>query len=213
MKNNTPANIKCKLCNDRKYVLVIDKWRPCNCLLEFRKQHVYQHAGIPPFFISYTWGDFMKDNKKMSNIVKLAKAVISKVKSGQRIKLMYILGEAQSGKQAFTCLLLKEYIGIGLSAKFINLDDLIQMEFDKERRDELEFIYNQCDVVCLRIGTVKEHGYTRYVIEKFINARKNNNKLAIITSRIDIETNAGLFGKEVSTMLNDGRKAHKIVMR
>lgn len=149
----------------------------------------------------------------MSNIVKQAKEWVASAKDGRRLKLIYVLGEAQSGKQAFTCLLLKEFIGAGMSAKFVSLDDLIQMEFDKERREELETIYNECDVVCLRIGTVKEHSYTRYVLEKFINSRKNNEKYAIITSRLDMESNAGLYGKEVCSILSDGRKSCRIEMR
>lgn len=209
--NNIP--IKCKACNDRKYVLVLEKWRPCKCLLESRTRHIYQHAGIPPFFINYTWGDFIKDFKKMSNIVRSANKWVKQVKSGYRIKLIHVLGEALSGKQAFTCLLLKEFIAAGFTAKFVNLDELIQLEFDKERRDELDYIYNTCDVVCLRIGTVKEHSYTRYVLEKFINSRKNNNKHAIITSRLDMESNMGLYGKEVCSTLTDGRKSAKVVMR
>jgi hypothetical protein len=211
MKTNTQS--KCKICSDRKYVLVEDKWRPCKCLLEFRKKHIYQQAGIPPFFITYTWGDYKQDHDKMNSIVRIAIKCVGKVKAGHKIKLMYIIGEAQTGKQAFTCLLLKEFIDAGLSAKFVSLDDLIQMEFDKERREELEYIYNQCDVVCLRIGTVKEHSYTRYVLEKFINCRKNNNKHAIITSRLAMEDNCGLYGKEICSVLTDGRRSYRVEMR
>ena len=210
MTNN---EIKCNICNGRKYVLVLDKWRPCSCLLEFKKQHIYHQAGIPPFFVNYTWGDFLKDYKRMSNVVKFAKACVEKVKAGHKIKLIFVQGEAQSGKQAFTYLLLKEFMGVGLSAKFVSLDDLIQWEFDKEKRHVLEDIYTNCDVVCLRIGTIKEHSYTRYVLEKFINSRKNNNKHSIITSRLNMESNAGLYGKEVCNILTDGRKSCSITMR
>ena len=191
----------------------MEKWKPCKCLLEFKKLHIYKQAGIPPFFITYTWGEFIKDYKKMSRNYKISKACVEAAKKHRRMKLMFILGEAQSGKQAFTCLMLKDFIAAGLTAKFITLDELIQLEFDKDRREELKDIYEECDIVCLRIGTIKEHSYTRYVLEKFINARKNNNKYGIITSRLDMETNAGLFGKEVCAMMSDGRRAIKIEMR
>ena len=204
---------KCKKCNDRKYILVLEKWRPCECLLESRKAHKYHHAGIQPFFVSYTWGDWIKDHRKMSHNYKLSQICVKRAKKRLHIKLMFVLGDALSGKQSFTCLMLKDFIDAGLTARFINLDELIQLEFDKDRREELEYIYNECDMVCVRVGTIKEHSYTRYVLEKFINSRKNNNKYGIITSRLDMETNAGAFGKEVCSMISDGRRAIKIEMR
>ena len=210
MMTNNP---KCKICGDRKYVLVLEKWRPCQCLIESRKLHKYHTSGIPPFFVNYTWGDFLKDYKKMTNAYKISKIWVKAAKKRSHLKLLFVLGEAQSGKQAFTCLLLKDFVDAGLTARLIGLDELIQLEFDKDRREELEDIYETCDIVVLRIGTVKEHSYTRYVLEKFINCRKNNNKYGVITSRLDMESNHGLYGKTVCNMLTDGRRAVKIEMR
>lgn len=204
---------ECKKCCDRKYILVAQKWRACDCLLELRKKSIYSKCGIPDFFVSYSWGDFLKDYSKMSNIVRLLKKMVDKVASGHKIKVICIKGESQSGKQALSYLLLKEFITINLTARFISIDDMIQMEFDKERRAELNAIYEKIDVVCLRMGTAMEHTYIRYVLEKFINSRKNNNKCSIITTRLDIESNAGLYGKDVAKILCDGRRAFNIVMR
>ena len=205
--------MNCDKCQDRKYILIQNKWKPCSCLIDARKLLKYNQSGVLPYFYEYTWIDFLKNYPNMKSISKICKVIISKIKTKSRLKFMYIQGDANSGKQALIALLFKEFINEGLSTKIISLNELIQMEFDKEEKYILSDIYCKYDVVCLRIGTIIEHSYARPIIEKFFNTRKNYNKYAIITSRLDIESKQGLYGIEVAKFLCDGRRVFKIRMK
>ena len=206
-------NTKCELCLNRKYVLKNGKWNPCKCLLAQRKLILYARSNIPHVFHNYTWSDFFNHHNKMKNIAPLCKSVVKKVKAKERCKYLYVQGNSNSGKQSLVSLLLKEFIDANLTTKFISLDDLIKMEFDKDNQEELRKIYTQYDVVSLRIGTVMEHSYARYVLEKFYNDRRNRNLYGIFTSRLGIEENESLYGIEMKTLMSDGRRIHKIIMR
>ena len=109
--------------------------------------------------------------------------------------------------------MLKEFINADMSCKLISLDELIQMQFNNEDKEEVRNIYENYDIVCLRIGTVVDHSYSRYVLEKFYNSRKNNNKYGLFTSRLDMDKSQGLYGKEICKIINDGRRIIKIEMR
>src|SRR3990167_4027662 len=194
----TIKNNICNKCQDRKYILQNAKWKPCECLLEHRMISKYQKSRIPPFFYSYTWNDLLKDFPTLIAKVKLCQRLVKKIKQGHRAKFVYVQGQSNSGKQALISLILKEFIHLNMSCRLVNLDELVQMEFDKEQKDELKRIYEVYDVVCLRLGTVLEHKYVRYVLEKFYNTRKNANKYGIFTSRLDMETKQGLYGQEMS---------------
>ena len=203
----------CKKCQGRKYILVNKKWKPCDCLLDQKKIMRYQRSSIPPLFHNYTWQDFLRIYPNSANSVKVCRSVIKKVLQKQRVKFMYIRGDSNTGKQTLVSLILKEFINKNVPCKNISLHDLIQMEFNREDKDELYDIYNKYDVVCLRIGPVTKHSHARIVLEKFYTTRKNNNKYGIFTSRLKIENNQGFYGMEMSKIINDGRRIKKIIMR
>ena len=202
---------RCEKCNDRKYIIVNGKWQDCLCLLQLKLRRKYELANIPKIFQEYGWSDFFKDFPRTKRLRTLCKKILRKVKRNKKCKFLYITGDTNSGKQAFVSLLLKEFIVLNLTCKFVSLSDLIQMEFSKEEKDEK--IFNYYDIVCLRMGTVIEHKYARFVLEKFYTSRRNNRKYCIITSRIDISTKSNIYGLEMSKLVNDGRKFLKVRMR
>lgn len=207
------SKYNCNKCEDRKYTIHNGKYIDCVCLKQLKMQNKYNEANIPPIFRDYSWSDFFKDFPKMRYVWKLCKTILKKVKKQERCKFLYIMGEGHSGKQAFISLILKEFINAGLSCKFVSLNELIQMEFNKEDKSELNRIYATYDVVCLRLGTVINHGYARFVLEKFYSTRRNNKKYGIFTSRVDVGANANIYGLEMKKLVRDGRRILKVSMR
>lgn len=205
--------MNCKKCEDRKHILVSGRYVPCDCLIEHRIISSYQKSKIPPFFYNYTWMDFLQHYPNMKKTARLCKKIIKRIKQQKKVKFVYIKGESNSGKMALISMFLKEFIGARMTCKLVSLDEIIKMEFDKEEKTELQRIYDFYDVVCLRIGTVMEHSYARPVLEKFYTQRKNNNKYAMFSSRLDLEKSQGLYGIEFAKIINDGRRILKIKMR
>ncbi len=206
------SKYNCERCEDRKYVLHHGRWVACRCLKKLKLMNRYAEANIPPIFREYTWTDLFRDFPHSRKYWRICTGILKKVKKNEKAKFLYIRGNGQSGKQALVSLLLKDFINDGISCKFISLHDMIQMEFDKESRDELDRIYNHYKVVCLRLGTVMQHKMSRYVLEKFYNARRNNNLYAIFTSRLDISKDSNSYGIELKKLIKDGRRVLKIKM-
>lgn len=203
----------CIECNGRKYILVQKKWRPCVCLIEHRRLVFYRKANIPILFYKYTWSDFLKDFPKMKVHVKSIAKIVERIKNKNiPKKYLYIKGDSGSGKQALISLILKDIINLSMQCRFVSIDELIAMEFDNEQKEEREKIYTQYSVVCLRLGTVIQNKYARYVLEKFYQTRRNNNLYCIFTSRVDVESMKGLYGMEMSKIMDDSRRVLKIGM-
>lgn len=209
--------IRCRYCDGRKFVKSADtgRWVPCECLRSYRLERAYEDCRIPPVFWRYTWSDFADQFPRMRNVLKGSRKLVEYVAGpGKSGRFLYVVGEAESGKQALAVLFLKDFIAKGLRCKMVSLDELIEMGFDRERRHELDGICGgEYDVVCLRLGTVQQHSYARIMLERFYNARRQAGRYAMFTARVDVEGSAGLYGQEMAKVFSDNRRIIKMVMR
>lgn len=205
---------RCDLCDNRRYVLKGKKWIPCRCLDNHRRARTYKDAGIAPIFWEYTWTDFQSGYPQLTNPMGAAKKIVGYVTgTGQSKRFAYVVGSSGGGKQAFVSLLLKEFVGKGLSCAMVSLDELIELCFDRDSRDRLRDLHEVIDVVCVRIGTVTSHSWARVALERFYNARRNAEKYAIFTSRMEIEKSEGLYGIEMAKVFGDLRRVIRITMK
>lgn len=160
----------CSLCSDSKHVFNKKKntWIKCSCLVKSISDSKYRDAGIPERFKNCSWKTMLGTHRILSKnaFTQLMKSC-GEMRKGVKSELWFtVFSHSHTTRTEVNSLILRSACDGGLSARGLDIQALIDMEFEKTGDR-----YKTADVLCITCGSEPSHKWNKHVLESVLKKR------------------------------------------
>jgi len=180
---------------------------------EFKRKADYLNAGIPPLYWDIDWEDFRGDKVSFDFVRKYIENIEKALEAGQGI---IFSGSHGTGKTTLACLILKEAIKRGYTARYISaakIIDMIMENFNHKGRNRLDILIERVEFMVLDdLG--KEYKGVRgqlnpmvsLKLDSLLRERVNRSLVTISTTNYTLKAIQREYGDSVLSVLGGTSK-------
>ena len=172
----------CDQCNGSRH-----RWDPakgrhvrCECLRTRQAEDRYVRAGVPRRFESETWRSFLK-SYEVSGAKAIVTAARDLARGGQPKSWILVSGRPEMARQIAVSLTLRSACDGHLTAKSLDVSDMIDAEFQRGEASHMPEI----DVLVIQIGNEPVNKWHKVVLEKALRERWAHNRFTLLSSDLD----------------------------
>lgn len=189
----------CPKCKGKGHIFIDGKWVLCDCVINSRLEEKLSKSGVCL--------DYLKEDKKLNNTraMIITRQFIDKIKENGRIPRMGPLYFSSDNSEYFAARYIKAALSLGFSAQILNLQDLIDLYFNREQ-SKFSSEFSGVDLLGLRIGLEIPNSVAAMVITNVIYGRRLQGKSTFVISFVPKEQFASRYTAAVNRILLDSKQ-------